>query len=93
MDRAQGPTQGVFTQNLCGTHTSSAISSGGPLVAEALLRDIPAAWHLTTSTEAADRGMAIRLSDEIYSPGAGVQYTSLIVTESRTHRPGRARLC
>ena len=67
MDRAQGPTQGVFTQNLRGTDTSSTNSSGGPLVAAALLGDIPAraAWHLATSTEAVDRGMAIRLSDEI----------------------------
>ena len=66
-----------LVRSLRGTHASSANSSGGPLVAAALLGDIPAAWHLATSTEAADRGLAMRLSDEIYSPGAGVQYTSL----------------
>ena len=75
MDRAQGPTQGFFTQNLRGTHTSSANASGRRYVAAELIGGVPAAWHLATSTEAADRGLAMRLSDEIYSPGAEVQCT------------------
>ena len=60
MDRAQGATQGFLPQNLHGTHTSSATSSGRPYVAAALLGDGPAVWHLATRAEAADRGMAMR---------------------------------
>ena len=74
MDRAQEPTRGLLPQNLRGTHTSSAKSSGRSYVAAALLGDGPAVWHLATSAEAADRGMAMRLSGEIYFPEAGVQY-------------------
>ena len=77
MDKAQGATQGFLPQNLCGTHTSSAESSGRRYVAAALLGDGHAAWHLATSAEAVDRGLAMRFSDEICSPDAGVQYHSL----------------
>ena len=62
MDRAQGATQGFSPQNLHGTHTSSAKSSGRRYVAAALLGDGHAAWHLATSTEAVDRGLVMRSS-------------------------------
>ena len=52
MNRAQGATQGFLPQNLHGTHTSSAKSSGRRYVATALLGDGPPAWHLATSAEA-----------------------------------------
>ena len=68
MDRAQGATQGFLPQNLRGTHTSSAESSGRRYVAAALLGDGHAAWHLATSAEAVDRGLAMRSTDEICSP-------------------------
>ena len=74
MDKAQGATQGCLPQNLRGTHTSSAESSGRRYVAASLLRDGHAAWHLATSTEAADRGLVMRFSDDIYFPGSGGQY-------------------
>ena len=63
MDRAQGATQGFLPQNLRGTHTRSAESSGRRYVAAALLGDGHAAWHLATSAEAVDRGLAMRFSD------------------------------
>ena len=63
MDRAQGATQGFLPQNLHETHTSSAKSSGRRYVAAALLGDGHAAWHLATSAEAVDRGLAMRFSD------------------------------
>ena len=63
MDRAQGATQGFLPQNLHGTHTSSAESSGRRYVAAALLGDGDAAWHLATSAEAADRGLVMHVSD------------------------------
>ena len=94
MDRAQGPTQGlVFTSKpsfVGGTHTSSAKSSGRSYVAAALLGDGPAVWHLATSAEAADRGMAMRLSGEIYSPEAGIQ--CVVVFEGRGFWPCPRRL-
>eukprot|EP00966_Prymnesium_polylepis_P015563 359859-Prymnesium_polylepis.1 len=60
MDRAQGATRGCLPQNLHGAHTSSAESSGRRYVAAALLGDGLGAWHLATSAEAADRGLAMR---------------------------------
>ena len=63
MDRAQGATPGFLPQNLHGTHTSSAESSGRRYVAAALLGDGRAAWHLATSAEAVDRVMAMCFSD------------------------------
>ena len=59
-------------------------------MAAALLGDILAAWHLATSTEAADRGMAMRLSDVYCTPAPGEQisgtnvcvYPALLVTTS-----------
>ena len=57
--RAQGATQGLLPQNLHGTHTLSAESSGRRYVAAALLGDGLAAWHLATSAEAADRGLVM----------------------------------
>ena len=90
MDRAQEPTQGLLPQNLRGTHTSSAKSSGRSYVAAALLGDGPAVWHLATSAEAADRGMAMRLSGEIYSPEAGIQ--CVVVFEGRGFWPCPRRL-
>ena len=57
MDRAQGATQGFLLQNLHGTHTSSAESSGRRYVAAALLGYVHAAWQLATSAEAVDRGL------------------------------------
>ena len=77
IDRAQGATQGFLPQNLHGTHTSSAESSGRRYVATALLGDGHAAWHLATSAEAVDRGLTMRSSDNIYSPESGEQYQSL----------------
>ena len=77
MDRAQEPTQGLLPQNLRGTHTSSAKSSGRSYVAAALLGDGPAVWHLATSAEAADRGMAMRLSAWYCTPASGKQILSL----------------
>ena len=71
MDRAQGPTQGFFTQNLRGTHTSSANASGRRYVAAELIGGVPATWHLATSAEAADRGMVMRLSDVYCTPAPG----------------------
>ena len=78
MDRAQGATQGFLPQNLHGTPTSSAESSGRRYVAApaALLGDGRAAWHLATSAEAVDRGLMMRSSDEIRSPDIGAQYHS-----------------
>ena len=73
MDRTQGATQGLLPQNLHGTHTSSAKSSGRRYVPTALLVDGPRAWHLATSAEAVDRGLVMRSSDEIYSPDVVVQ--------------------
>jgi hypothetical protein len=32
------------------------------------------AWHLATSVEAVDRGLAMRSSDKIYSPDIEEQY-------------------
>ena len=90
MDSAQEPTQGLLPQNLRGTHTSSAKSSGRSYVAAALLGDGPAVWHLATSAEAADRGMAMRLSGEIYSPEAGIQ--CVVVFEGRGFWPCPRRL-
>ena len=63
MDRAQEATQGFLPQNLRGTHTSSAESSGRRYVAAALLGDAHATWHLATSAEAVDWGLAMRFSD------------------------------
>ena len=77
MDRAQGATQGFLPQNLHGTHTSSAKSSGRRYVAAALLGDGHATWHLATSAEAVDRGLAMRSSGEICSPTPGEQYQPL----------------
>ena len=68
MDRARGPTRGVFTQNLHGTHTSAANASGRRYVAAELIGGVRAARHLATSAKAADRGIVMLLSDEIYSP-------------------------
>ena len=71
MDRAQGATQGFLPQNLHGTHTSSAKSSGRRYVAAALLGDGHATWHLATSAEAVDRGLTMRSSDWYCSPESG----------------------
>ena len=71
MDRAQGATQGFLPQNLRGTHTSSAESSGRRYVAAALLGDGHAAWHLATSAEAVDRGLVMRSRDWYCSPDSG----------------------
>ena len=68
MDRAQGATQGFLPQNLRGTHTSSAESSGRRYVAAALLGDGHATWHLATSAEAVDRGLTMRSGDGYCSP-------------------------
>ena len=76
-DRARGATQGFLPQNLHGTHTSSAKSSGRRYVAAALLGDGHATWHLATSAEAVHRGLTMRSSDDICSPDAGVHYHSL----------------
>ena len=65
MDRAQGATQGFLPQNLRGTHTSSAESSGRRYVAAALLGNGHAAWQLATSAEAVDRGLAMHFNDDI----------------------------
>ena len=59
MDRAQGATQGFLSQNLRETHTSSAESSGRRYVAEALLGDGHAAWHLPPCNERRGRGSGI----------------------------------
>ena len=59
MDRAQGATGGFSPQNLRGTHTSSAESSGRRYVAAERLGDGPAAWRLATSIAAVDRGMVV----------------------------------
>ena len=78
MDRAQGATQGFLPQNLRGTHTSSAESSGRRYVAAALLGDGHAAWHLATSAEAVDRGLVMGSSAEIcFLTYIGEQYHSL----------------
>ena len=78
LDRAQGATQGVLPQNLRETHTSAAESSGRRYyVAAALLGDGHAAWHLATSAEAVDRGLAMRSSDEICSPTPEKNITNL----------------
>ena len=68
MDKAQGATQGFLPQNLHGTHTSSAESSGRQYVAAALLGDGLAAWHLATSTEAVNRGLIMRSSEWYCTP-------------------------
>jgi hypothetical protein len=72
MDKAQGATQGFLPQNLCGTHTSSAESSGRRYVAAALLGDGHAACHLATSAEAADRGLVMRSSDWYCPPDVSI---------------------
>ena len=71
MDKAQGATQGFLPQNLRGTHTSSAESSGRRYVAAALLGDGLAAWHLATSAEAVDRELMMRFSEWYCSPASG----------------------
>ena len=48
-------------------------------MAAELIGGVPAAWHLATSTEAADRGMAIRLSDVYCTPAPGEQITPVVV--------------
>ena len=86
MDRAQGATQGVLPQNLRGTHTSAAESSGRRYVAAALLGDGHAAWHLATNAEAADRGL-VMLSSEWYCPPASPGEHNFIRAFSRRVDP------
>ena len=78
MDRAQGATQWFLPQNLRGTHTSSAESSGRRYVAAALLGDGHAAWHIATSAEAADRGLVMRFSDWYCSPDSDANYCEVL---------------
>ena len=54
---------------------SPVVGGRNSYVAAALLGDGPAAWHLATSAEAADRGLATRSSDEIYSEFSYVRRT------------------
>ena len=62
LDRAHGTYTGFFhSKPSWDPHTSSANASGRRYVAAELIGGVPAAWHLATSTEAADRGMAIHL--------------------------------
>ena len=68
MDRAHGATQEFLPQNLHGTHTSSAKSSGRQYVASAPLGDGHAAWQLATSAEAVERGLVMGFSEWYCSP-------------------------
>ena len=63
MDRAQGPTVDFFTQNLRGTHTSSAESSVRRYVAAALLGP----GHAAMAPRNERRGRRSRIGDALQS--------------------------